>query len=85
MANIATNEVIIVFKEGTSVDKKKDFMKDKLITQILQVNSISRITNSDRLPKDRTRMISQEDLFLQLVFLSESELLQIANDLNIVL
>jgi len=28
MANIATNEVIIVFKEGVSVDEKKDFMKD---------------------------------------------------------
>jgi hypothetical protein len=60
-------------------------MKDRLITQILQVNLVSHITNSDRLRKDKVRMISQEELFLQLICLSESELIRIANELHIVL
>ena len=58
-------------------------MKDKLINLILQQNLISIITNSERLPRDKKRMISQDDLFLSLVFLSESELIKVANDLNI--
>jgi len=60
-------------------------IKDNLIQSILQVNTISHITNEERLPKNRKRMISNEELFLQLIFLDKSDLIKIANDLNIVL
>lgn len=60
-------------------------IKDNLIQSILQVNTISHITNDEILPKDRKRMISNEDLFLQLAFLDKSDLIKICNDLNIVL
>jgi len=58
-------------------------MKDKLITQILQVNAVCRMINSDRLPEDRKKMISQGDLLLSLAFLSEAELTKIAKALHI--
>jgi hypothetical protein len=57
--------------------------KNGLIQSILQVNNISHITNDDRKPKDRMRMISNEELFLSLVGLDESILIKIANDLHI--
>lgn len=58
-------------------------VKNNLIQSILQVNTISKITNDERLPKDRKRMISNEDLFIQLAFLDKSDLIKICNDLNI--
>jgi len=58
-------------------------IKDNLIQSILQVNTVSRITNNEKLPKDRKRMISNEELFLQLAFLDKSDLIKICNDLHI--
>jgi hypothetical protein len=57
--------------------------KESLIQSILQVNTISHITNDDKLPKDKVRMVSNEDLFLSLIGLDESVLIKIANDLHI--
>jgi len=51
--------------------------RDALITSILQVNTISHIT------KDKRRIISNEDLFIQLAFLDVSDLIKIANELYI--
>ena len=58
-------------------------MKNKLINLILQCNSVSILTNSERLIKDRKRMISNEQLFIELCCLEESVLAKIANELNI--
>jgi hypothetical protein len=58
-------------------------IKESLIQSILQVNTVSHIINDDRLPKDRKRLISNEDLFIQLAFLDKSDLIKICNDLHI--
>ena len=57
--------------------------KGNLINSILQVNAISRMTNSDRLPKDKRKQVSQEGLFISLAFLTEEELIKICSELNI--
>jgi len=57
--------------------------KESLIQSILQVNTVSHITNDERLPKDKMRMISYEELFISLVRLDKSDLIKICNDLNI--
>ena len=57
--------------------------KKAMITSILQVNTISRLTNEDRISKDRVKISSNEELFLSLVFLDDSQLKQICNELHI--
>ena len=57
--------------------------KKELIQSILQVNLVSIMTNEDRLPKDKRRMISQEDLFLELLALPEKTLKELAQTLHI--
>lgn len=57
--------------------------KKAMITSILQVNTISRLTNEDRLPKDRVKIASNEELFLSLAFLDDNQLKQICNELHI--
>ena len=57
--------------------------KKAMITSILQVNTVSHLTNEDRLPKDRVKIASNEELFLSLAFLDDSQLKQICNELHI--
>lgn len=57
--------------------------KKALIQSILQVNTISKITNEERLKKDKVRIITNEELFINLVCLSESQLTKICKELHI--
>jgi hypothetical protein len=57
--------------------------KPAMIQSILQVNTISAMTNADRLPKDRVRIASNEELFLSLVCLEDDQLKSICNELHI--
>ena len=64
-------------------EMKTKTYKSRLITSILQVNAISIATNEARLPADKKRMISQEDLFMSLIGLEENALVRIAKELYI--
>lgn len=54
-----------------------------MITEILQVNTVSIITNSEMRKENKKRMCSNEELFLNLVLLTEEELTKICNELYI--
>jgi hypothetical protein len=57
--------------------------KQGMITEILQVNTVSIITNSEMRKENKKRMCSNEELFLNLVLLTEEELTKICNELYI--